>query len=240
VEPVAVAADAPKEKPEDPKPTENYIPVSITGAITDVDGKPITGARVSVSGMGEAEPPGPHSSLYVDGWTVTAADGTYKIEFKVRQNKSGKRHGPAEKVLATQILVEADGFVAYSENFQYFERVVSPEVPGKWDFVLVRGDVISGHVDVPDLKEETPLLVRGPSFTRVYFVGKDGKFRFWVPKGVYTLTAVVETDTVARISMNWIYPDLTFNRPKKVVVRAATAEKVASGTENLVLKLKKP
>jgi hypothetical protein len=76
-----------------------------------------------------------------------------------------------------------------------------------------------------------PILVRGPSFTRQFITKKDGTFEFWVPKGTYTVTAVLHMKSVLRDEK--LPPEY---RDGLIIKRAATAEKVASGTENLVLK----
>lgn len=70
-----------------------------------------------------------------------------------------------------------------------------------------------------------------PSFSERFITGKDGTFRFWVPKGTYTVTAVVQMGMSVR---NPTFPPDV--REGLVIKRSATAERVKSGTDNLVLK----
>ncbi|WP_171473763.1 RNA polymerase sigma factor [Frigoriglobus tundricola] len=221
---------APAGQPADPKAAagprpgdddlKDLVPVHVTGTVKDGDGNPIAGARVVKNGtIGFAATFG---GTEFGGGAVAGANGAYKLGFKTK---------PGTTVVVTAIGAEADGYVAHRENFGYDELKTAPDKPGRWDFVLAKGEVIAGRVAPPDDEAHVLILVRGPSFTDRFITGKGGTFRFWVSKGTYTVTAVVQTGTAVR---NPTLPDTL--REGLVIKRAATAERVKSGTENLVLK----
>lgn len=229
----AVAADPPAKaavsKPAAPKPDDDLkdlVPTYVEGTVRDGDGKPIAGAHVEKSGtIGYAATFGNEREF--SGRAVTGADGAYKLGFKTK---------PGTTVVITALHAEADGYVAHTEQFSYDEVKTTPGAPGGWDFVLARGEVIAGRVAEADRGDRTPILVRGPSFSRTFHTNPDGTFRFWVPKGTYTVSAAVHVKSVPR---DKALADTEYSHGL-VVKRAATAEKVASGTEGLVLKTGEP
>jgi hypothetical protein len=227
-EPAAAANDPPPARASNPKPAapegdddlKDLVPTYIEGTVRDGDGKPIAGARVEKNGTtgyvvttGEPE---------FRGHAVTGPDGRYRLGFKTK---------PGRTTTITAISARADGYVSHVERFQYDELKTSPGKPGRWDFVLARGEVIAGRVAEADPGDHIPILVRSPSFTQQTTTRPDGTFRLWVPKGVYTVTAAVHIKSVVRDEK--LSPEY---RNGLIIKRAATAEKVPSGTEGLVLK----
>jgi RNA polymerase sigma factor (sigma-70 family) len=199
---------------------KDLVPTHVEGRVTDADGKPIAGARVSIDGtIGYAATFG---MTEFNARGTTGRDGTYKLGFKTK---------PGTVVTITGITAEADGYVAHRERFHFDELKTTPGTPGKWDFVLAKGEVIAGRV--AGAGEMVPVLVRGPSFSRIFFTDKDGAFRFWVPKGTYTVTAAVEVKPQQRDKALADDHRVGYG---VVIGRAATATKVTSGTENLLLK----
>jgi hypothetical protein len=218
--PKAAAGPVPPEKAAEKDSLKDLVPVYVAGTVKDGDGKPVAGARVEKrSTIGYAATFG---GTEFNGSAVSGADGAYKLGFKTK---------PGTTVVVAGIAASADGYVAHDEKFPYYELRTAPDKPGRWDFVLANGEVIAGRVAPPDDEAHVPILVRGPSFSDQFYTGKDGAFRFWVPKGTYTVTAVVQ------ISPAFQNPTLPPALQDGVVIkRSVTAERVKSGTENLVLK----
>lgn len=218
-------AETPQKK-ADPMPNleddrKDLVPVYVTGTVKDSDGKPIVGARVAKNTTLGYTVTGSFSEF--SGTGVTDRDGTYTIKVRTK---------PGRAVYVLAMSVEAEGFVAHREDFKYDEVKTSPDNPGRWDFVLARGDLIAGTVAEADPGDRIPVIVRGPSFTRTVYTGEGGTFRLWVPKGRYTVTAAVHVKYINRD------PGLkgTEYESGAIIKRAAVAKDVASGTEGLVLK----
>ncbi len=70
--------------------------------------------------------------------------------------------------------------------------------------------------------------MRGPSFRQVYETDIDGKFRFWVPKGTYTL-AVQDGKSVG---LNQMRRELSYAAGS---ARKAVVVTVVSGTKGIVI-----
>ena len=66
-----------------------------------------------------------------------------------------------------------------------------PSVTG---FQLQPGELIEGTVKRADVQKfegfTHTITVRGPSFRQVYVSDQQGEFRFWVPKGTYSLSVL--------------------------------------------------
>src|SRR5262249_30703362 len=105
---------------------------------------------------------------------------------------------PDSKVLATEVIVSAKGFVQLRERFLLEEAVILPGKNTEVDFVLARGEVLSGKAELPlygaqkavGIKPEErqfALAIRGPSFKEYYLTEPGGRFEVWVPRGKYTI-----------------------------------------------------
>ena len=72
--------------------------------------------------------------------------------------------------------------------------VADPRADQTRDFSLQPGELIEGTVKRADVQKfegfNHTITVRGPSFRQVYVSDQQGKFRFWVPKGTYTLSVL--------------------------------------------------
>ncbi|MBX9626696.1 MAG: carboxypeptidase-like regulatory domain-containing protein [Gemmataceae bacterium] len=187
----------------------------VVGRVTDPAGKPIVGATVWWQGptpRGVASPTGSR--------TTTDKDGRFRVPVIVTDTDktSGERY-----LNGTGFDVSADGFVRFQERLRVEERVVAdPAVDTARDFVLAPGELIEGTVEVKAFEGfSSQITVRGPSFRQVYWVGDDGNFRFWVPKGTYTLSVL---DAVS-VGMNSMRRELHYaaGSAKKPVVVAGVA-----------------
>ena len=91
--------------------------------------------------------------------------------------------------------VFADGYVRLQEPLRIEEKVVTdPQTDPSLDFSLQPGELIEGTVKRADVQKfegfTHTITVRGPSFRQVYVSDQQGKFRFWVPKGTYSLSVL--------------------------------------------------
>ena len=218
--PPAVNLD--KMAPADRKAFEETVPVALTGTVRDGDGKPIPNAEVHKNGSIGNDT---NLSYGYEGHARTDAAGRYTLWF---------RTWPDSTVVVYGLIAEADGFVRHKPDLSVFDEVVvRPEQPGRWDFVLARGELLAGTVPAAVGREVVPLLVRGPSFNETVLLA-DGKFRLWVPNGRYTLTAVLGMKGVTR-------PGLADDPDPKVaegavITQSAVLRDVPSGSGDLVVK----
>jgi RNA polymerase sigma factor (sigma-70 family) len=200
---------------------QDLVPAHVTGTVTAADGQPIAGAKVAITGTINYYATDGRTEF--NGRATSAADGTYKLAFKTK---------PGKTVVVVGIEAAADGFVAHSERFRFDELKASADKPGKWDFVLAKGEAIAGRVIAPKLGDQTAIVVRGPSYSRTHVADKGGNFRVYVPKGVYKVTAVLEVKAVVRDE------DLPIDLRSGLVGGVTATETVASGIEKLVLKVR--
>lgn len=193
------------------------------GRVTDPDGKPLAGAAVWWQG------PTPHGYPSSSGsQTTTDKDGRYRVPVVItpKDKTSGEHY-----LAGTGVDVFADGFVRFQERLRTEERVVAdPAADQVRNFVLAPGERIEGKVAVKAFDGFTSqITVRGPSFRQVYSTDLDGNFRFWVPKGTYTLSVL---DAVS-VGMNSMRRELHYaaGSAKQPVVVAGVA---AGGPKLLV------
>jgi len=123
--------------------------------------------------------------------------------------------------------VFADGYVRFQEQLRIEERVVDdPKADQPRDFALQPGELIEGRVERADVKKFEGLThsvtVRGPSFRQVYTTDVEGHFRFWVPKGIYTLT-VLDARSVGLNTMRRELGYAAKSAEKPVVVEGVVA-----------------
>jgi hypothetical protein len=179
--------------PADDDPFKDWPQSHLTGTVRDRDGKPINGARVLLNNRD-----GPSATLG-GNWAFTGADGKYSLRVFVK---------PDSKVLVTEVLVSAKGFVQLRERFLLEEVVLLPGKKAEANFVLARGEVLGGKIDVPlhgaekavGIKPEErqfAFAVRGPSFKEYFLSEKGGRFEVWVPKGAYTIEVVMGSGRAA-------------------------------------------
>ncbi len=165
-------------------PFKDWARSYLTGTVRDADGKPINGATVHLNGT-----IGPSATRGGDS-AITGADGKYTLRVFVK---------PDSKAVVTNVIVSANGFVQLRERFVLEEVVLLPGKKAEANFVLARGEVLSGRIDVPlfgktiGVKPEelqSAFAVRGPSFKEYFLTEKGGRFEVWVPKGTYTIETV--------------------------------------------------
>jgi len=167
----------------DDDPTKDFILSHLCGTVRDQDGKPIAGAKVHLN---NAE--GPYATRR-GNWTFAGADGKYSLRVFVK---------PENKVVVTEVIVSAKGFMQLREKFWLEEVVLQAGKDTDLNFVLAAGEVLAGKVEWPlhggpksGIKPEDRwfvLTVRGPSFKDYFQTEKgSGRFEVWVPKGKYTI-----------------------------------------------------
>ncbi len=163
------------------------IRTHVVGRVTTPEGKPIVGATVWWQGP---TPSGANSPTGSRG--TTDRDGKFRIPVFV----SGKNKTSDEQYLVgSGFDVFADGYVRFQEQLRIEEKVVAdPIADQSRDFSLQPGELIEGTVKRADLQKfegfTHTITVRGPSFRQVYMSDQQGNFRFWVPKGTYTLSVL--------------------------------------------------
>lgn len=207
--------------PADPPAAE--VRTHVVGRVTDPDGKPVAGAVVWWQGPTPRGVNSPTGSR-----TTTDPDGRFRVPVVTETDKtSGERY-----LNGTGFDVSADGFVRFQERLRVEERVVAdPAADTTRDFVLALGELIEGAVGVKAFEGfSSQITVRGPSFRQVYAVPPDGGFRFWVPKGTYTLSVL---DAVS-VGMNAMRRELGYaagsaRRPVVVTGVVAGGPKVRVG-----------
>jgi Peptidase family S41/Tricorn protease C1 domain/Carboxypeptidase regulatory-like domain len=167
-------------------PFKDLAQSDMTGTVRDADGKPINGAKVHLNNA-----QGPYATRG-GNWAFTGADGKYTLRVFVK---------PDSKVVVTEVIVSAKGFVQLRERCLLEEVVLLPGKKTEAHFTLARGEVLSGKIDVPlhgaenavGVKPEErqfAFVVRGPSFKEYFLTDKGGRFEVWVPKGTYTIKEV--------------------------------------------------
>jgi hypothetical protein len=172
--------------------TPAEIRTHVVGRVTTPEGKPIVGAIVWWQGP---TPSGVNAGSGSPG--TTDRDGTYRIPVLVSEKNetSGEQY-----MLGSGFDVVADGYVRFQEQLRIEEKVVTdPRADQSRDFSLQPGELIEGTVKRGDAKKFEGFLhtitVRGPSYRQVYVSDQQGNFRFWVPKGTYSLS-VLDAKTV--------------------------------------------
>jgi hypothetical protein len=157
----------------------------LVGRVTTPDGIPIAGATVWWQGP---TPSGTNSPTGSRG--TTDPDGKFRIPVLVsdKDKTSGEQY-----LLGSGFDVFADGYVRFQEQLRIEEKVVAdPRADQSRDFSLLPGKLIEGNVKRADIEKfegfTHTITVRGPSFRQVYVSDQQGKFRFWVPNGTYTLS----------------------------------------------------
>jgi RNA polymerase sigma factor (sigma-70 family) len=215
------AADTSKLPAELRKQFDELVPAAVVGTVRDGDGMPVPDAEVSINGN-----VGYYATFRPAGFPGrgrTNKDGRYVAWFRTK---------PGTTVVITSLSASADGFIEHRQDFRYDEVKAHPDRPGEWDFVLARGEVLAGVVPGAKGTQYTPLLVRGPSFSREVPLDEEGRFRLWVPKGKYTLTAVLAEQRVRRDRK---LADTEYSHGP-VIAKAAVARDVPSGSDRLELK----
>jgi hypothetical protein len=107
--------------------------------------------------------------------------------------------------------VFADGYVRFQEQLRIEEKLVAdPRADQSRDFSLQPGELIEGTVKRADVQKfegfTHTITVRGPSYRQVYSSDQQGNFRFWVPKGTYSLS-VLDSKSVG---LNTMRRDLSY------------------------------
>jgi len=163
------------------------IRTHVVGRVTAPEGKPIAGATVWWQGP---TPSGANSPSGSRG--TTDRDGKFRIPVLVSEkNKtSGEQY-----LLGSGFDVFAEGYIRFQEQLRIEEKVVAdPRADQSRDFSLQPGELIEGTVMRADVQKfdgfTHTITVRGPSFRQVYVSDQQGKFRFWVPKGTYSLSVL--------------------------------------------------
>lgn len=153
----------------------------LVGEVRDADGKPITGAKMHLNNCnGSYETRG-------GNWAFTDASGRYALNIFIPPGKTAE---PSE------VIVSAKGFVQLRERFLLDEVIVRPGAETKVNYVLARGEVLSGSVDLPPPRRgaggprQFAIGVRGPSYKDYFLTDDKGGFEVWVPKGSYGLELV--------------------------------------------------
>jgi hypothetical protein len=167
-------------------PFKDWPQSHLVGTVRDPDGKPINRAKVHLN---NAE--GPHATLG-GNWAFTGADGKFSLRVFVK---------PDNKAVVTEVLVSARGFVQLRERCLVEEVVLLPGKKTQTNFVLVRGEVLGGKIEVPlhgaekavgikPHQRQFVFAVRGPSFKEYFQTEQGGRFEVWVPRGMYTIEAI--------------------------------------------------
>ena len=180
---IGCAVDPMKGRAETPVENRTHV----VGRVTTPKGKPIAGATVWWQGP---TPSGANSPTGSRG--KTDQDGMFRIPVLVSEkNKtSGEQY-----MLGSGFDVFADGYVRLQETLRIEEKVVTdPQTDQSLDFSLQPGELIEGTIKRADVQKfegfTHTITVRGPSFRQVYVSDQQGKFRFWVPKGTYSLSVL--------------------------------------------------
>ena len=163
------------------------IRTHVVGRVTTPEGKPIAGATVWWQGP---TPSGVNAGSGSPG--TTDRDGKFRIPVLVsdKEKTSGEQY-----LLGSGFDVFADGYVRFQERLQIEEKVVAdPRADQSRDFSLQPGELIEGKIERADVQKfegvTHAITVRGPSYRQVYVSDQQGNFRFWVPKGTYTLSVL--------------------------------------------------
>jgi hypothetical protein len=172
--------------PRDDDPFKDWPQSHLIGTVRDPDGKPINRAKVHLNNAR-----GPHATLG-GNWAFTGADGKFSLRVFVK---------PDSKAVVTEVIVSARGFVQLRERFLVEEVVLLPGKKTPTNFVLARGEVLGGKIEVPlhgaekaagikPQERQFLFAVRGPSFKEYFQTEKGGRFEAWVPRGTYSLQAI--------------------------------------------------
>jgi hypothetical protein len=167
----------------DDDPFKGWAIGRLVGTIRDAEGKPIPGAKFHLNNT--AGPTGTRGG----NWAFTDADGKFVLNVFVKPDGRG---------YVRDVIVSAKGYVQLHERFGFEEAPILPGKDTELNYVLARGEVLAGKVNIPlgraervaGLKAEEPeyvLNVRGPSFIDAYLTEPGGRFEVWVPQGCYTL-----------------------------------------------------
>jgi RNA polymerase sigma factor (sigma-70 family) len=192
---------------------EELVLTYLAGFVRDADGKPLSGAAVSLTGTQGYVSRGGRSSEG-SGHGTSGADGHYQLSVRTK---------PGTSVEVWWVSAQARGFVRADVSFHAARPVMRPGATTEVNLGLVRGEVLAGVVSLPlrlsdrleGIKpgEQTYFIqVDGPGFKQTFETEPSGAFEVWVPKGVYRLV-VLGSGEGAR----------------------ARLEKVASGTRGLKL-----
>jgi len=170
-----------------PAETPAEIRTHVVGRVTTPEGKPIAGATVWWQGPTPSEVNAGSGSP-----GTTDQDGRFRIPVLVSEKNetSGEQY-----MLGSGFDVFADGYVRFQEQLRIEEKVVAePRADQSRDFSLQPGELIEGTVKRADVQKfegfTHTITVRGPSYRQVYASDQQGNFRFWVPKGTYTLSVL--------------------------------------------------
>jgi hypothetical protein len=155
-------------------------PARLIGKVQDATGRPLSGARVSISQRAD-EPASPDRIT-----ALTGKDGTFALPLSVPSGKP---------FVVREVWVEKSGFVR-AENHDRHE--LKAGATAALDFRLERGEALAGHVEVPlSLKERNAgieitdrqfkLIVSSQSFQQTHLTAKGGNFKLWAPRGDYSI-----------------------------------------------------
>jgi len=176
VTPMVIRAESPAE-------TRTHV----VGRVTTPEGMPIAGATVWWQG------PTPSDVNAGSGSPgITDRNGRFRIPVLVSEkNETSGEH----YLLGSGFDVFADGYVRFQEQLRIEEKVVvDPQADQSRDFSLQPGELIEGTVTRSDVDKfegfTHTITVRGPSYRQVYVSDQQGHFRFWVPRGTYSLSAL--------------------------------------------------
>jgi len=199
--------------------TPEEIRTHVVGRVTTSEGKPIVGATVWWQGP---SPSGANSPTGSRG--MTDKDGKFRIPVLVsnKDKTSGEQY-----LLGSGFEVFADGFVRFQEQLRIEEKLVlDPRADQSRDFSLQAGELIEGTINRADLEKfkgfTHTITVRGPSYRQVYLSDQQGNFRFWVPKGTYSLSVL----DAKSVGLNTMRRDLGYaakSAEKPLVVNGVVA-----------------
>jgi hypothetical protein len=203
--------------------SQDEIITHITGQVTASDGKPIAQATVWWQGPTPQGVNAPTGSP-----TTTDNEGRFRLPIIISDPDTISKE---RYLVGNGFDVFAEGYVRFQERLPIEERVVLDQAQLiERDFVLLPGELIEGQVQVKAFEGfMSYVTARGPSFRQVYTTDLKGNFRFWVPKGTYTLSV----QDAKSYGLNLMRRELSYaakdvNKP--VVVR------VASGTQGIIVK----
>ena len=197
---------------------EDLVLTYLAGFVRDADGKPLSGAVVTLGGtQGYVETVG--RGGVGSGHGTSGADGHYQLSFRTK---------PGTSVEVCGVSAQARGHVRADVSFQAARLVMRPGATTEVNLDLVRGEVLAGVVSLPQRlrdrlegikpgEQQYFFQVFSPTFKQNFETEPGGAFEVWVPKGVYSLRL-------------W-GPDGS---------RALELEKVASGTRGLKLERIEP
>lgn len=195
------------------------IQTHVAGRVSTPEGKPIVGATVWWQGP---TPSGVSSPTGSQG--ATDQDGKFRIPVLVSEKDKTSEE---QYLLGSGFEVFADGYVRFQEQLRIEEKVVAdPRADHSRDFSLQPGELIEGTVKRADVQKfegfTHTITVRGPSYRQVYSSDQQGNFRFWVPKGTYSLS-VLDAKTVGLNQMRRELGYAAESAEKPVVVEGVVA-----------------